>query len=192
MNPYNPEGPYHHHQHPPAGAPVPYAPQLQGELVKIFCKADRTYNLGIRNEAAVIVPSDSDDETQLWIKDVSYGARTKDNYGSPAFALVNKAQRKALKHSKEKGQQVILVDYRPGMQDEDILWTESQDFGEGYKTVRSAYDTLLNLTLFQEEKKGGLFHHSDKHSTPEVKEGCPVVLDTWHKGDHQLWKIFNL
>lgn len=35
----------------------------------------------------------------------------KDNYGHPAFTLVNKKTRKLLKHAKEKGQQVICIDY---------------------------------------------------------------------------------
>ena len=42
----------------------------------------------------------------VWIKDVSYGERTKDNYGSPAFALINNATRKVLKHGKIKGHEV--------------------------------------------------------------------------------------
>ena len=43
---------------------------------------------------------------KVWIKDVSYGERTKDNYGSPAFALINNATRKVLKHGKIKGHEV--------------------------------------------------------------------------------------
>lgn len=43
---------------------------------------------------------------KLWIKDISYGKRTTDNYGSPAFAIINNATGQALKHGKEKDQQV--------------------------------------------------------------------------------------
>lgn len=83
-----------------------------------------------------------------------------------------------------------MVDYRPGFVDEDLLFSESQDFGEGFRTVRMASDTLLNMTVPHEEEKKSLFHHTEK--IPEVTEGAPVVLDTWHKIDRQLWKIFPL
>eukprot|EP00249_Psilotum_nudum_P013299 c24271_g1_i1 orf=144-749(-) len=184
--------PFHHQ--PSAAAPPSYSALPEGQLVKIFCKADKTYSLAVRNNTAVMLPANSQDPAQLWIKDVSYGVRVKDNFGSPAFCLMNKAHRKTLKHGKEKGQLVILVDYRPGMADEDILWTESQDFGEGYTTLRCASDTSLNMTLFQyggAKSSGGFFHHSDKNSIV-VKEGSPIVLDTWHKQEDQLWKIFPL
>ncbi|MCO5613393.1 hypothetical protein L7F22_067669 [Adiantum nelumboides] len=165
---------------------------LEGQVpVKIFCKADKTFNLAIRNNAPVMAPADSHDPTQLWIKDQSYGARTKDSYGSPAFVLINKATHQALKHGKEKGHQLHLVDYRPGMLDEDILFSESQDFGEGFRTVRMTSDALLNMTLFHEDEKKSFFHHSDKMSH-KVKEGTPLVLDTWHEQDNQLWKLFPL
>lgn len=176
-----------------AAVPHPHHHQLpQGHLAKIFCKVDKTFNLAVRNDAPVMAPADSQDPTQLWVKDMSYGERTKDNFGSPAFALINRATGKVLKHGKEKGHQLHLVEYRPGMLDEDVLFTESQDFGEGFKTVRMASDTLLNMTLFHDkEGKKSLFHHSSK-SAHEVKEGTPLVLDTWHETDNQLWKIFTL
>ncbi|KAH7289806.1 hypothetical protein KP509_30G019500 [Ceratopteris richardii] len=75
------------------------------------------------------------------------------------------------------------------MLDEDILFSESQDFGEGFRTVRMASDTLLNMTLLLKEKKSSLFHHS---APDEIKEGTAVILDTWHENDNQLWKLFPL
>eukprot|EP00249_Psilotum_nudum_P004873 c18355_g1_i1 orf=320-1180(-) len=154
---------------------------LRGQLVKIFCKSDRNFSLAVLHGGVVMVPADSQDETQQWIKDDSPGIHVKDVYGFPAFFLVNKACRKAVKFAKEKGQQVLLVDYQPGISGDDILLTASQDFGEGYKTIRSATDTLLNMTVFQGDKRfGGL------------RNGSPIVLDTWHKQEHQLWKIHPL
>ena len=82
--------------------------QEQGQIVKIFSKADKTFSLGVRNDTPVMVPADSNDPTQFWVKDLSYGERTKDNYGCPAFVLINKATGKALKHGKEKGHQVCM------------------------------------------------------------------------------------
>lgn len=185
---------HHHHGHECSEhqreeyPPAPNVPR--GQLVKIFSKLNKTYNLGIRNDIPMMVPSDAEDQTQLWFKDDSHGERTKDNYGFPAFTLINAATRKLLKHPKEKGHPISLVDYQPNTLDEDLLWTESQDFGEGFKTVRMASDTSLNMTLLKEEKKS--FFHRDDKSAHEIKEGTPIVLDTWHEKDNQLWKIFIL
>ena len=65
-----------------------------------------------------------------------------------------------------------LMDYEANVRDDDIMWTESQDFGEGFKTVRCASNTLLNLTV--------------------SRGGKTLELDTWHKTANQLWKIFPL
>ena len=62
------------------------------------------------------------------------------------------------------------MDYEANIRDDDIMWTESQDFGEGFKTVRCASNTLLTVS-------GG---------------GKTLELDTWHKTANQLWKIFPL
>ncbi|KAI5072188.1 hypothetical protein GOP47_0012294 [Adiantum capillus-veneris] len=122
--------PYHHAQ------PEPHAPQ--GQLVRIFCKADKAYNLAVRNNTPVMVPARSDDPSQLWMKDMSPAQHTQDNYGSPAFTLINEATRKVLKHGKKEGTQLSVVDYRPGHIDEDLLFSESQDFGEGFRSIRMA------------------------------------------------------
>eukprot|EP00249_Psilotum_nudum_P036812 c879_g1_i1 orf=182-1015(+) len=179
--------PYPPHHYPPT---VPAAEEVdckpadlielpRGQLVRVFCKSNRDFNLAVRHDGVVMVSADSEDATQQWIKDETPGMRVRDVYGFPAFCLVNKAHKKIVKHAKEKGQQLLLIDYKPGILDDDILWTESQDFGEGYKTVRMASDTLLNMTVFHGDKKSG-----------GLKDGSPVVLDTWHKQDYQLWKIF--
>lgn len=123
----------------------------------------------------MMVEADSENESQQWIRDDKYGIRVRDSYGHPAFMLINKAFKKVLKHAKGKMQEVQLVDYNPDMQDDDLFWTESQDFGEGFKTVRMASDTLLNLS-----HSGGF---EDRSS---------IIFDTWHKKDNQLWKIFPL
>ncbi|MCO5561994.1 hypothetical protein L7F22_015620 [Adiantum nelumboides] len=182
-HPHQQAPPPYHHQAPPE-------PALQGQRVRIFCKADKTYNLAVRNHTPVMVPARSDDPSQLWIKDMTPANHTQDNYGSPAFILINEATGKVLKHGKQEGKQLSVVDFRPGHIDEDILFSESQDFGEGFRTIRMASDTLLNMTVFHEEEKKSLFHHGDKQ--PTVTEGALLVLDTWHKQDNQLWKIFPL
>jgi len=43
---------------------------------------------------------------QQWIIDGTWGIRVKDSAGFPAFALINKATRQALRHGKEEKEKV--------------------------------------------------------------------------------------
>ncbi|KAH7302527.1 hypothetical protein KP509_23G076400 [Ceratopteris richardii] len=145
---------------------------LRDHVFRVFCKTHPGLNLAVHNDKLVLMPANTQDESQQWVKDESYGLRAKDCYGHPAFSLINKKTGKILKHGKHKGHQVHLMDYEANVRDDDIMWTESQDFGEGFKTLRCASNTLLNLTV--------------------SGQGKSLELDTWHKTDHQLWKVFPL
>ncbi|KAI5057646.1 hypothetical protein GOP47_0027661 [Adiantum capillus-veneris] len=139
--PYYPH-PHHHELHP---TPAPFVPEVpsphhhqpllpQGQLVRVFCQKNQAFNLAVEHNNIIMKAANTEDEAQQWIKDESYGMRIKDNYGYSAFSLVNKKTGKILKHPKAKGHQVLLMEYRPDIKDDDILWSESQDFGEGFKT----------------------------------------------------------
>eukprot|EP00250_Pteridium_aquilinum_P004161 c14392_g1_i1 orf=405-1460(-) len=158
--------------HPPVDVELP-----KGQIVRVFCKSSRSYNLAVRNNRLMMVEADLGNESQQWIRDDKYSIRVRDSSGHPAFMLINKASKKVLKHAKGKLQEVQLIDYSPDIQDDDLFWTESQDFGEGFKTLRMASDTLFNLTA----------GHGNR-----VEDGSSVILDTWHKKDNQLWKVFPL
>ncbi|KAH7440460.1 hypothetical protein KP509_04G108600 [Ceratopteris richardii] len=93
---YNASDPYYSHDpFKSAGdfiaSEVPQKAQLpQGQIVRIFCKKSQGFNLAVERDTVVMKPADTEDEAQQWIKDVSYGLRVKDNYGHPAFSLINK------------------------------------------------------------------------------------------------------
>eukprot|EP00252_Welwitschia_mirabilis_P021232 TRINITY_DN5377_c0_g1_i2.p1 TRINITY_DN5377_c0_g1~~TRINITY_DN5377_c0_g1_i2.p1 ORF type:complete len:222 (+),score=15.74 TRINITY_DN5377_c0_g1_i2:164-829(+) len=74
--------------------------------------------------------------------------------------------------------QVLLTEYKPDSLDESILWSMSEDKGEGYRTVRQVNDITLNMDAFRGDKKSG-----------GVRDGTPVVLWKWKKGENQIWKI---
>lgn len=148
---------------------------------------------------------------QHWYKDEKYSTRVKDEEGLPCFALVNKATGEAVKHSVGATQpvsvsfvlqlslflmrhfnlakaicyyifgvfQVHLIRYDPDKLDESVLWTESKDMGEGYRTIRMVNNVRLNFDAY----------HGD-HKSGGVRDGTPIVLWNWNKGDNQLWKIF--
>ncbi|XP_020107882.1 ricin B-like lectin R40C1 [Ananas comosus] len=104
-----------------------------------------------------------------------YSAKVKDEDGKPAFALVNKATGEALKHSFGFGHYVRLIPYNPGYLDESVLWTESDDLGGGFHTIRMVNNTGL---LFDSLNSSG-----------GVSEGNPLGLWKWNEGDNQRWKI---
>ena len=73
---------------------------------------------------------------------------------------------------------MLLTKYEAGSYDESVLWSESEDMGYGYRTIRMANDIGLNLDAFQGDRKHG-----------DIEEGTRVVLWKWNKQDNQLWKI---
>ncbi|KAF5725698.1 hypothetical protein HS088_TW23G00425 [Tripterygium wilfordii] len=153
--------------------------ELSGKpTFKVYCKSDPNYFLTIRDGKVILALSDPSDEYQHWYKDEKYSTRVKDEEGSPAFALVNKATGQAVKHSIGESHPVQLIPYNPKVLDESILWTESKDFGEGYRAVRMVNNVHLNVDAF----------HGDKYSGG-VHNGTTIVLWKWKKGENQLWKI---
>lgn len=74
--------------------------------------------------------------------------------------------------------QVQLIPYNPDILDESILWTESADLGDGFRTVRMVNNIRLNLDAFHGDKKSGGVH-----------DGTIIVLWNKNKGDNQRWKI---
>ena len=53
--------PHDHHHHPPP----PPNNNVHGNIVKIFCKLDKTFSLAVRNDKPVMLPSNSEDPTQV-------------------------------------------------------------------------------------------------------------------------------
>ncbi|GLJ53191.1 hypothetical protein SUGI_1133550 [Cryptomeria japonica] len=151
---------------------------FHGQIVRVCSKANPDYALGIRDGRAMLVYYNPSDPTQQWVKDKSWSNRVRDAVGHPAFELVNKATGQALRHAPAACQEVLLTKYEGGSYDESVLWSESEDMGYGYKTIRMANDIGLNLDAFQGDRKHG-----------GIQEGTRVVLWKWNKQDNQLWKI---
>ncbi|KAL1209815.1 Ricin B-like lectin EULS3 [Cardamine amara subsp. amara] len=147
--------------------------------VKVYSKAEPNYYLTIRGGKVILAPSDPSDEAQHWYKDEKYSTRVKDADGHPCFALVNKATGEAMKHSVGATHPVHLTRYDPDKLDESVLWTESKDLGDGYRTIRMVNNVRLNVDAYHGDSKSG-----------GVRDGTLIVLWDWNKGDNQRWKIF--
>lgn len=74
--------------------------------------------------------------------------------------------------------QVQLVPYNPDVFDESVLWTESKDMGGSFRSMRMINNIHLNFDALHGDKSHGSVH-----------DYTSVVLNKWHKGDNQLWKI---
>lgn len=146
--------------------------------VRVYSKADENFSLTIRDGHVILARSDPSDERQHWIKDLKYSTKVKDEEGFPSFALVNKATGQAIKHSVGATQPVQLIHYNPDVPDESVLWTESRDLGDTFRTIRMVTNIKLNLDAFNGDKNHGGVH-----------DGTTTVVWEWKKGDNQRWKI---
>ena len=62
--------------------------------------------------------------------------------------------------------------------DVSVLWTESQDVGDGFRCIRMVNNTRLNFDALNGDKYHG-----------GVRDGTEIVLWKWCEGDNQRWKI---
>ncbi|KAK8532109.1 hypothetical protein V6N13_131451 [Hibiscus sabdariffa] len=164
----------------PSVEPFHLTPHLVSEqkpTVKVYCKAEPSYNLTIRNGRVVLSPSDPNDCFQHWYKDETFSSSVKDEQGFPGFSLINKATGEAIKHAIGASELVQLVPFKPGHLDESVLWSESKEVGDGYKAIRRANNIRLNLDAFLGERNGSIFN------------GTPIGLWEWNEGNNQIWKI---
>ncbi|KAM0917109.1 hypothetical protein ACQ4PT_009738 [Festuca glaucescens] len=147
--------------------------------VRIFCAASEEYSITARNGTVCLAPTDTSDDCQHWVKDMRHSTSVKDEEGYPAFALVNKATGEAINHSLGKSHPVRLSRYDPKYLDESVLWTESQDVGDGFRCIRMVNNIYLNFDAFQ----------GDDEDSIGVHDGTTIVLWDWCEGDNQRWKI---
>ena len=92
VNPEKMFGFGHHHKEAPASSGP-------NQIFKIFCRASEDYCLAVRDGAVVLAPVNPKDDTQHWLKDMTFSTTVKDDEGMPAFVLVNKGTGLAVKHS---------------------------------------------------------------------------------------------
>ncbi|XP_057856732.2 ricin B-like lectin R40G2 [Cryptomeria japonica] len=153
--------------------------EVPGEIVKIYCEANPEYYLTAREYDDVgLAPRDESNPHQQWIMDVTWGTKVRDEAGFPAFALVNKATRQALRHGIEDNEKVHTSPYSKEEVNEALLWTQSDDVGNGYKCIRPVDNTNLNLDA----------NHGDQESGG-IREGTDLILFKWKKHENQKWKI---
>ncbi|KAK1295527.1 hypothetical protein QJS10_CPA16g01339 [Acorus calamus] len=169
-NPFS--GGFHRHEAAPGGG------VSQRQTVRVYTKAESNFSLSIRDGKVVLARADPNDPSQHWIKDEKYSTKVKDEEGFPSFALVNKATGLALKHSIGATHPVRLIPYNPEYMDESVLWSESRDLGDSYRTIRMVNNIRLNFDAFHGDKNHGGVH-----------DGTTLVLWEWLKGENQRWKI---
>ncbi|XP_038990717.1 ricin B-like lectin R40C1 [Hibiscus syriacus] len=148
---------------------------MAGPFMKVYCKANPSYNLTIRHGKVILAPSNPNDEFQLWYKDETFSSTVKDESGFPGFSLVNKATGEAIKHAIGATHPVQLVPYKPGVLDESLLWSASNEVSDGYKAMRMVNNISLNLDAYI--------------GNGSITDGTTVGVWEWNGGDNQIWKI---
>uniref|UniRef100_A0A0E0CZV7 Uncharacterized protein n=1 Tax=Oryza meridionalis TaxID=40149 RepID=A0A0E0CZV7_9ORYZ len=161
---------------------------------RIQCRASDDLSVAIVNGEVILAKSDPRDNRQarpsslllrfcvtftsfpclghalhVWHKDVRYSAGLKDEAGRLAFALVNKATGEAIKHSFGYNHPVRLVKFEPGYLDESVLWTESEDTGDGFHRIH-------------------MINNAD-YIFDGARDGTRLILFRWNGGDNQLWRM---
>ncbi|CAA3013529.1 Hypothetical predicted protein [Olea europaea subsp. europaea] len=174
----NPHHHHHHHPHLPSFVHHHSSEFANKTSVRVYSKAETNYSLTIRDGKVILAPSNLSDPFQHWFKDEKFSTRVKDEQGFPSFALINKATGQAMKHSTGATHPVQLIPYNSDVLDESILWTESKDLGDGYRTIRMVNNIRLNVDAFNGDKNHGGVH-----------DGTIIVLWEWKKGENQRWKI---
>lgn len=111
--------------------------------------------------------------------DLPTGKRTQHNDIEKMNSISHKFKIKIDSRTNIKNtMQVQLIRYNPDKVDESVLWTQSKEFGEGYRAIRMVNNIHLNVDAF----------HGDDYSGG-VHDGTHIVLWKWKEGENQLWKI---
>jgi hypothetical protein len=74
--------------------------------------------------------------------------------------------------------QVGLVGHRPDSVDVALLWTQSDDLGEGFHGLRSVSDVGVVLDAANAVPDAGGAH-----------DGTPILAFPWNGGPNQKWKM---
>ncbi|KAJ3704299.1 hypothetical protein LUZ61_008004 [Rhynchospora tenuis] len=152
---------------------LPLAASSETPAVKIFCSVNEGYYLSIRDGKVVLASANPRDPFQHWIKDTRHSTKVKDVEGRPAFALVNNATGEAIQHSLGDRNPVRLVPFNPHDLDESVLWTESSDVRNGFKSIRMVNNISLTLDALD----------------CKAEDGTIVINWPFWNGDNQIWKM---
>ncbi|XP_071737035.1 uncharacterized protein [Rutidosis leptorrhynchoides] len=151
--------------------------------VRIYNKAKVNYSLTIHGGKVILAPARPSDHHQHWIIDLKHSTTVRDESGHQSFSLVNRATGQALKHSIGVSFPVQLAHYNhhhsPVEPYRSVLWSFSENHGEGYRSIRAVNNIHLTLSGKHGTKKNG-----DSH------DGTKIVMYNWKKQDaSQLWAI---
>ncbi|XP_040385494.1 ricin B-like lectin R40C1 isoform X2 [Oryza brachyantha] len=149
---------------------------LGGQPMRIYCKGDTGLNMAVRGDKVLLVPADSNDESQ---ESDAVGKLTDDEE-RPAFALVNRTTGQAIVADRSK--QLGLAPYSGHVAVEvPMLWSLGRplaagddDDGGGFREIRMLRDVRYTLN--------GINGH--------VKPGTVVGIYTSEPASvHAVWKI---
>ncbi|XP_040385496.1 ricin B-like lectin R40C1 isoform X4 [Oryza brachyantha] len=153
---------------------------LGGQPMRIYCKGDTGLNMAVRGDKVLLVPADSNDESQ-WIQDYDAVGRVADEQGRRAFALVNVRTKQAAVLLDERSNRLEMARYAGGdggggggVVKLSMLWSLGARLPGGYCEVRLLRDISRTLN--------GINGH--------VREGTVVgIYNSEPDSVHAIWKF---
>ncbi|CAD6211033.1 unnamed protein product [Miscanthus lutarioriparius] len=140
--------------------------------LRILCQSGQDLSLTVRDGTAVLARADDKDQRQRWVQSFRNTGRVTDDEGHPAFAL-------ALRRYSGSGSQLVgLAGHKPDSVDVALLWTQSEDLGEGFHGLRSVSDVGFVLDAANAVPDAGGAH-----------DGTPILVFPWNGGPNQKWKM---
>ncbi|XP_059624538.1 ricin B-like lectin R40G3 [Cornus florida] len=146
---------------------------------RVYCQAGSGFSLAVRDDEVILASNDAYDPYQQWVKDETYSMTVMDEKGNPSFALINKATGQALQHAFGDSHPVRVKPWNPDEMDYSILWTQSEDMGGNFRTIRMVNDITLNIDAL----------HGNVEDPQGICDGTTIVLWQWNHGGNQLWRI---
>ncbi|TVU47222.1 hypothetical protein EJB05_06814, partial [Eragrostis curvula] len=163
---------------PLQGAAAPEAAE-HARRFRILCQSGDGLSVTVRDGAVVLATADHQDERQCWVQSFQNTGHVTDEEGHRAFALVNRATGKALMHKGHGDDELVqLAGHSPDSVDVALLWTQSDDLGEGFHGIRAVNDVGVVLDAAK-----GVPDYGGAH------DGTPIIVFPWNDGPNQKWKL---
>lgn len=144
--------------------------------MKVYCQARPDFFLTLCSAGLILAPGNDADPRQHWLVDCAWGAHVKDETGAPAFALISIPAMKALRHGRAlENREIELLPYDLEHVEDGILWTLSDDLGDGFRCIRSARNIQINMD--GDCSRGG------------IQQGTRLIVFSFNNQPNQKWKI---
>lgn len=156
------------------------AQELKGPTYRVLCNSNQSLSVAVRQGKIVLVQNNPNDDYQKWYKDGRHGSKVKDMHDNPAFSLINKATREAIKLVDGEKGIIQPAPYNPDNPDQSFLWGMTIDG----TVIRGLRNVIVRKPNFDNER---LFNVSGG----AAKDGAEIITTEWLASPNQYWKMLE-